>query len=54
MIKIIFRRIAVSALVVFGLISLTFIVIRLAPGDPSMMYVSPEVNPEIAMQIREN
>jgi len=54
MFKLIFRRIVVSLFLVFGLITLTFIVVRLAPGDPAMMFVSPEVNPEIAEQIRTN
>jgi peptide/nickel transport system permease protein len=54
MFKLIFRRIFVSFFVVWGLITLTFIVVRLAPGDPASMYISPEVNPEIAVQIREN
>ena len=54
MVKLIFRRIFVSLLLVFGMVTLTFVVIRLAPGDPAMMFVSPEVNPVIAEQIRLN
>jgi peptide/nickel transport system permease protein len=54
MFKLIFKRIVTSLFVMFGLVTLTFVIIRLAPGDPAAMYLSPEVNPEIAVQIREN
>ena len=54
MIKLIARRILVSIFLVFGLLTVTFIIIRLAPGDPSLRYLSPEVKPEIVKQIKEN
>jgi len=54
MFKYFLKRIFFAFFIVLGIATLTFIITRLAPGDPSMMYLSPEINHEIAKQIREN
>jgi len=40
------RRLVGAAFLIFGLVTLVFFVVRLAPGDPLLRYVSPEVDPQ--------
>jgi peptide/nickel transport system permease protein len=54
MLKLIFRRLIISIGLIFGLLTITFIIIRLTPGEPSAIYVSTTVRPEIAEQIKIN
>lgn len=39
------RRLIGAAFLILGLVSLVFFVVHLAPGDPLLRYVSPEVDP---------
>lgn len=43
----------ISAIILLLLmISFVFILLRIAPGDPSLKYVSPELSPELANKVR--
>lgn len=46
------RRLIGAAVLVFGLLTLTFFVIHLSPGDPASRFYSPETSPEAARLIR--
>ncbi len=46
------KRIMISLIIVFGVLSLTFIIIHLAPGDPTSLYIRPEINPATVESIR--
>ncbi len=48
----IIKRIFISIFIIFAVLSLTFLLINLAPGDPSSMYVRPEISPETVKLIR--
>jgi peptide/nickel transport system permease protein len=54
MIKLIIKRLLVSIILIFGLLTITFIIIRLAPGDPTAIYLSPNIHPDVAKQMRIN
>lgn len=45
-------RVAVSALLVLGVVTLVFFVVRLLPGDPATLFVSPDIDPEHAERLR--
>jgi len=47
------RRLAQAALVVVGVVILTFIVVRLLPGDPAAAYAGPRASPEDLARARE-
>ncbi|MBF0586494.1 ABC transporter permease [Prosthecochloris sp. N3] len=49
----ILRRLLVAIPLVFGVLTLTFFIIRLAPGDPAAFYIQPGISPNVAEQIRE-
>lgn len=53
LIKNIFKRILSSLFVVFIIISVIFVLIRLAPGDPSQKYFSPELSSEHIEIVKE-
>jgi len=38
---------------VVGLLTITFFIIHLAPGDPTALYLTPEIDPKVADQLRE-
>ncbi len=46
------RRILSAIPLVLGVATLVFIVLSLAPGDPSIIYLRPGVSPEVLEQIR--
>lgn len=52
MLRFIIRRISVSIFIALGVLSLTFLIIHLAPGDPSSIYIRPEIDPETVANIR--
>ena len=52
MTRFILRRILVSVPLVWALATLTFFLIRLAPGDPVAMYYDPEISPEVMEAVR--
>ncbi len=49
----IFRRLLVAVPLIFGVLTLTFFIIRLAPGDPAAFFIQPGISPNVAEQIRE-
>ena len=38
----------------FIVLTLVFIIVRLAPGDPATLILGPDATPEQAIQLREN
>ncbi len=52
MIRYIIRRILLSIPLVWALATVTFFIIRLAPGDPLALYYDPEIDPELMETIR--
>ncbi len=54
MLKYCVKRLVSSLLVVWGVLTITFIVMHLAPGDPTSVYVRPEIAPETVLHIREH
>lgn len=53
-IKSISKRLLSSIFVVFIIISVIFVLIRLAPGDPSQKYITPELSSVLSENIRQN
>lgn len=53
MLTYILRRILIAIPLIFGVLTLTFFIIRLAPGDPTALYLAPGVSPKVAEQLRE-
>ncbi|MGQ9804948.1 MAG: ABC transporter permease [Chlorobiales bacterium] len=49
----ILRRVLGAIPLVFGVLTLTFFIIRLAPGDPASFFIQPGVSPKVAEQMRE-
>lgn len=49
----IIRRILIAVPLIFGVLTLTFFIIRLAPGDPSSFFIQPGISPKVAEQMRE-
>jgi peptide/nickel transport system permease protein len=50
----IFRRLLAAIPLVLGIATIVFFVVNLAPGDPSIRYMSPSISPEAQAQIRTN
>ncbi len=46
-------RVANSLMILWGTMSLTFLLMHLAPGDPSSIYIRPEIDPETVALIRQ-
>jgi peptide/nickel transport system permease protein len=47
------KRVLLSVLIIWGVLTLTFILIHIAPGDPSLIYIDPEIDPAVVNQIRQ-
>ncbi len=52
MISFVVKRILQALLVVWGVLTLTFVTIQLAPGDPSAIYIRPDIDPQTVAHIR--
>lgn len=52
MFRYIVRRVMSAVPLLFGLLTFTFFIIRLAPGDPTAMYIRGDVDPHYAEQLR--
>jgi peptide/nickel transport system permease protein len=52
MVTYILRRVLIAIPLIFGVLTLTFFIIRLAPGDPTMLYLAPGISPKVAEQLR--
>lgn len=48
------NRVLTSLLVLFLLITFVFVLIRLAPGDPSQKFLSPKLSPELSTQVQKS
>ena len=46
--KALFKRLLTSVVVLFLLVTFVFILIRLAPGDPSQKFIAPQLSPELS------
>ncbi len=53
-IRFLVRRILISMVLVWGIVTLTFLMIHFAPGDPTAIYLNPQIPPEVHEQIRHN
>ena len=53
-VKLILRRIATSAVVLFLMITFIFILLRISPGDPAQKFISPELSTGLADKVRES
>jgi len=49
----ILRRVALAVPLIFGVLTITFFIIRLAPGDPASFFIQPGISPNVAEQMRE-
>ncbi len=52
MARYILKRLGISLLIVWGVLSITFLLMRLAPGDPSSLYIRPEIDAKTVENIR--
>lgn len=50
----VFRRLLQAVPLVLGILTLVFVLMQLAPGDPTAMYISPNISPEVLEQMRKN
>ncbi len=48
------RRLLTSALVVLGVVTITFVVARLVPSDPAALYAGPRARPAQLEQVRQD
>ncbi|MFQ6112484.1 MAG: ABC transporter permease [bacterium] len=53
MIRYILKRIFLSLIIVWGILSITFLIIHLSPGDPSAIYLKPEIDEKTLENIRQ-
>ncbi|MBI9071839.1 MAG: ABC transporter permease [Melioribacteraceae bacterium] len=54
LIKILTRRILTSLLILYLIISYIFILVRLAPGDPTHKFISPDLKSEYVKKVQES
>jgi len=54
MVGYILRRTLIALPLLLGLLTITFFLIRLAPGDPATFYLDPSIDPSAADQLRKN
>jgi peptide/nickel transport system permease protein len=53
MLSYILKRILIAIPLIFGVLTVTFFIIRLAPGDPAAFFIQPGISPKVAEQMRE-
>ena len=46
------KRLGYSSLIVWGVLTLTFLFLHLAPGDPTSIYLRPDIEPQVLVNIR--
>ncbi|MEJ2543970.1 MAG: ABC transporter permease, partial [Calditrichaceae bacterium] len=46
------KRLVTSLIILWAVLSATFLLIHLAPGDPSMLYLRPEIDANVVANIR--
>ena len=47
------RRLLAALPILFGILTLTFFLIHLAPGDPLALYESPDIDPAAREHLRQ-
>lgn len=47
------KRIVTSLIVIFLLVTFIFLLLRLAPGDPTQKFISPQLSPELADRVAQ-
>ncbi len=52
--KALIKRILTSVIVIFLMITFIFILLRIAPGDPTLKFVSPQLSPELANRVSQS
>ena len=53
-VKLFFKRIVGSFIILFLIISFVFFLVRLSPGDPSQKFISPALSPQLAEEVKES
>jgi peptide/nickel transport system permease protein len=53
LIRYIIRRVLLAIPLLWGLATITFFLVRLAPGDPLALYYNPEIDPSVMEAVRE-
>jgi peptide/nickel transport system permease protein len=48
------KRLFSSFIVLFLMVCFIFILLRISPGDPSLKFISPELNPDLANKVKES
>jgi peptide/nickel transport system permease protein len=48
------KRIITSLLIIFLLVTFIFLLLRLAPGDPTQKFISPQLSPELANRVTQS
>ncbi len=52
--KLLLKRVLASLVVLFLMITFLFFLLRIAPGDPSQKFVSPDLSPRLAAMVRQS
>ncbi len=52
MVRYFVKRLFISLLIIWGVITTCFILLHLAPGDPTDLYIRPEIDPSVIENIR--
>ena len=52
--KLLLKRVLTSLIVLFLMITFLFFLLRIAPGDPSQKFVSPDLSPRLAALVRQS
>ncbi len=52
--KVLIKRVISSLIVLFLLITFIFILLRISPGDPAEKFISPELSPRLAEQVKQS
>lgn len=52
--KLFIKRIISSVIILFLIITFVFFLVRLSPGDPSQKFISPNLSPQLAEQVKES
>ena len=52
MLRFTINRILISLIIIWGVITIIFVIMHLVPGDPASIYIRPEINPDVVANIR--
>jgi peptide/nickel transport system permease protein len=47
------KRLSISILLIWGVLTITFILMHIAPGDPSSIYINPDIDPKVVENIQK-